>query len=235
VKTPASPKGIGWVVATATGVIVLVWFAFLVRVPEPPALPPPSRPAAVALVDPVVITGTMLLDPTPLFLPTEFNSSRIDYVPREPSGAFAGFPSKMTFSDSQLELNLPPPAMVPVLPAEALAGDPPGAPFIGFDRADPIVEPIVPRVAYVEIVDAGSGRSVFGAPVTDARPPVSTVPWQPMEFIAAVDPSGLVGPVVPTTRSGVGEVDAYFGRYLAETLRVGQRLAPGFYRIMVGP
>jgi hypothetical protein len=90
-------------------------------------------------------------------------------------------------------------------------------------------------MAYVEIVDAGTGRSVFGAPVNDAQPPTSSVPWQPMEFMAAVDSSGLVGPVVPTTRSGVAEVDAYFGRYLADTLRVGQRLAPGFYRIVVGP
>jgi len=53
--------------------------------------------------------------------------------------------------------------------------------------------------------------------------------------MAAVDPAGLVGPVVPTVRSGVSEVDDYFARYLEETLRVGQRLAPGFYRISVGP
>jgi hypothetical protein len=187
------------------------------------------------LVDPVVITGTMLLDPTPLFLPTEFNSSRIAYVPTEPGGAFAGFSPKLTFSDAELQLHLPPPAVVPGSPADAIAGDPPGAPFIGFDRADPVMEPVSPRAAYVEIVDAGTGRRVFGTPVADARPPASSVPWQPMEFMAAVDAAGLVGPVVPTTRSGVVDVDAYFGRYLADTLRVGQRLAPGFYRIMVGP
>ena len=56
-----------------------------------------------------------------------------------------------------------------------------------------------------------------------------------MEFIAAVDTAGLVGPLVPTVRSTDADVDDYFGRYLAETLRVGQRLAPGFYRISVGP
>jgi hypothetical protein len=189
----------------------------------------------VGVVDPVGITGTMLLDPTPLFLPTAFNSSRIDYVPREPGGAFAGFAPKMTYSVSELELRLPPPATIPSTPAAALAGDPPGAPFLGFDRPDPVMEPVSPRAAYIEIVDAGTGRSVFGTPVSDAHPPASLMPWQPMEFIAAVDSAGLVGPVVPTTRSGVGEVDAYFGRYLADTLRVGQRLAPGFYRIIVGP
>ncbi len=46
---------------------------------------------------------------------------------------------------------------------------------------------------------------------------------------------GLVGPPVLTVHSDVAEVDAYFGRYLAEGLRIGQRLNPGFYRIRVGP
>jgi hypothetical protein len=235
VKSPAPRKGLAWTLASIAGVAVLVLFAFLVRVPEAPPAGPAPRPPTVGLVNPVVITETMLQDPTPLFLPTEFNSSRIDYVPREPSGAFAGFPPKMTFSDVALELHLPPPVAVPATPADALAGDPPGAPFIGFDRGDPVVEPVSPRAAYIEIVEAGTGRSVLGTPVGDAHPPASSVPWQPMEFIAAVDSSGLVGPVVPTTRSGVADVDAYFGHYLADTLRVGQRLAPGFYRIIVGP
>lgn len=221
--------------ASVTGVIVLVWLAFLVRIPEAPPVKPLPRPPAVGLVDPVVITATMLIDPTPLFLPTEFNSSRTNYVRREPGGAFAGFPAKMTFSDAGLDLHLPPPIALPATPADALAGDPPGAPFIGFDRPDPVVEAVSPRSAYVEIVDEGTGRSVFGAPVNDAHPPASSVPWQPMEFIAAVDTAGLVGAVMPTVRSGVGDVDTYFGRYLADTLRVGQRLEPGIYRIIVGP
>jgi len=214
---------------------VIVWLAFLVRVPGPP--PPTAREATrspVGLVDPVVIEGTMLFDLTPLFLPTEFNSSRKPYVPREPGAAFTGFPANLTFAASGLALHLPPAAAVPENPAEALAGDPPGAPFIGFGRSNLKVETLPPREAYVEIVDAGNGRRVFGQPVADAHPPTSA-PWKPMEFMAAVDSAGLVGSVVPTVRSGIGEVDDYFARYLAETLRVGQRLAPGFYRISVGP
>jgi hypothetical protein len=216
------------------GVIVLLLLMFLIRVPEPPVAAPAPKPAGVRLVDSGVIMTTMLLDPTPLFLPTEFNSSRIDYVPREPGGAFAGFPFKKTFSDSELELHLPPATAVPATPADALAGDPPGAPFIGFGRADPVVEPLSPRGAYVAIVDAGTGRSVLEMTLADAHPPAAAQ-WRPMEFIAAVDPSGLVGPLVPTSRSGADDVDTYFGHYLADTLRVGQRLAPGFYRITVGP
>lgn len=224
-----------WIWASISGVIALVGVAYLIRVPGPEILPPRPEPPSVRLVDPGVIMGTMLRDPKPLFLPTEFNSSRRDYVPTEPGGAFAGFPSKLTFSESELSLILPPSAAVPASPAEALQGEPPGAPFIGFDRADPVMEPISPRGAYVEIIEAGTGKTVFGKPIGDAHPPVTSLPWQPMEFIAAVDATGLVGAVVPTTRSGVSEVDSYFAHYLAETFRVGQRFSPGFYRISVGP
>ena len=118
--------------------------------------------------------------------------------------------------------------------AESLVGDPPGAPFLGFGRTDLQVDRLPARGAFVEITEAGSGRSVFARPVADVNPP-GGAPWQPMEFLAAVDAAGLVGPLVPTLRSGVYEVDNFFQRYLADTLRVGSRLPPGFYRITVGP
>jgi hypothetical protein len=207
--------------------------ALSIRAPEtPPAARKPAQ-ASVGLVDPVVIRGTMLFDLTPLFLPTEFNSSRKDYVTREPGGAFAGFPFKPAFAESDIALHLPEPAAVPESPAEALVGDPPGAPFIGFGRTDMTLEVLAPRAAYVEISEAGSGRRVFSQPVSDAHPPIPA--WKPVEFIAAVDSSGLVGPPVLTVHSDAADVDAYFARYISETLRVGQRLAPGFYRICVGP
>jgi hypothetical protein len=208
---------------------------YLVRVPVAPA---PSRPAVapvVALVDPVATRATLLRDPTPLFLPTEYNSSRQEYVAVEPAGAFEGFPPQYVFEATQLDLRLPPAEVVPSSPAEALAGDPLGAPFVGFGRGDLVVQPVAKRAAYVEIMESGTGRLVYGAAIGDARPPASSVPWQPMEFMAAVDAAGLVGSLVPTVRSGVDEMDAYFSRYLTETLCVGQRLRPGFYRISVGP
>jgi hypothetical protein len=211
-----------------------VWVAFQVRLPESPsAAAVPSR-SSVGLVDQVAIQGTMLRDPTPLFLPTEFNSSRKDYVLRESVGGFASFSAILTFDESELKLSLAQAADVPSSPAQALAGEPPGAPFLGFGRTDIIVQPLAPRGAYVEITEAGTGRSVFGEPVRDAHPP-SQAPWKPMEFMAAVDAAGMVGPLVLTVHSDVAEVDAYFGRYLVEKLMVGQRLEPGFYRISVGP
>jgi hypothetical protein len=229
------PSGKAWTWAIIAGVIALVGLTFIVRAPQlPPAPAPAAGTPTIGLVDPVVIRGTMLFDVTPLFLPTEFNSSRKDYVPREPEGTFAGFPFKRTFDDLELALHLPGAADVPESPADALVGDPPGAPFLGFGRGDLKMEPLAPRGAYVEITEAGTGRDVLSEPVSDAHPP-SSAPWKPMEFIAAVDAAGLVGPLILTVHSDVGEVDAYFGRYLTENLRIGQRLSPGFYRICVGP
>ena len=223
-----------WATVSVLGVVGLVWLASHVHLPEPRTGGQPTAHPSVGLVDPVVIQGTMLRDPTPLFLPTEFNSSRKDYRPGEPGGAFSGFAAKLTFSESELALHLPPAVAVPAAPADALAGSPPGAPFLGFGRSDMNVELLAPRGAYVEIVDSGSGRSVLARPLLDAYPP-SSAPWKPMEFMAAVDSAGLVGPLVLTVHSDVAEVDAYFGQFLAENLRVGQRLEPGFYRICVGP
>ena len=231
----AKVQGIGkvWTGCLIAGVIVIAWLAFQVRGPDAPPAVEMAQNSAVGLVDPGVIKKTMLFDLAPLFLPTEYNSSRKTYVPTEPGGTFAGFSFKPTFSDSQIDLHLPPPVEVPASPAEALVGDPPGAPFIGFGRTDIKTEPLASRAAYVEITDAESGRNVFSQPVSDAQPPAPG--WKPMEFMAAVDAAGLVGPPVLTVHSDVAEVDAYFGRYLAEGLRIGQRLNPGFYRIRVGP
>jgi hypothetical protein len=222
-------------IAAVTGVIGFCVLAFLVKVPEPHLQEAGRAAPSVGLLDPVVVKATMLSDPTPLFLPTQFNSSRRDYVAKEPGGAFSGFQPKLSFGESELALRLPASSVVPTSPAEALAGDPPGAPFLGFGRRDPVTQPLSARTAYVEIRNSGTGSRVFAEAVADAHPPARSLPWQPMEFIAAVDAAGLVGPLVPTQRSGVDDVDTYFGRYLAETLRVGQRLAPGFYRIVVGP
>jgi len=224
-----------WAWATGAGVLVLVGLAYLVRVPVESAATRPTGQPVVALVDPVATRATMLRDPTPLFLPTEFNSSRQEYVAVEPAGAFAGFPAQYVFEATQLVLRLPAAEAVPASPAEALAGDPLGAPFVGFGRGNLVIQPVAIRSAYVQIMESGTGRLVYGAAITDARPPDSSVPWQPMEFLAAVDAAGLVGSLVPTARSGVDEMDAYFSRYLADTLCVGQRLSPGFYRISVGP
>ncbi len=139
-------------------------------------------------------------------------------------------------------LDLPPPVAMPAKPADALEDAMPGPILVGFGRTNEPVPSLPPRGAIVDIVVAGTGRAALSAPAmariqtlaTGARPP-SGRPWQAMEFLAVVDPAGLVAPLTLTTRSGVEEIDTYFRNFLARTLRMGERLPPGFYRISVGP
>jgi hypothetical protein len=60
-----------------------------------------------------------------------------------------------------------------------------------------------------------------------------------MEFLVVVSSSGIVGDLVQMPSSVLGEVDekadAFFRSYLVKTFRLGERLNPGRYRVVVGP
>lgn len=228
-----------WAVAGAGAAAVGALVVILFRQAAPPSAMPvktPHRPT-VTLVnakDQAVNDEAVLLDPTPLFLPTKWNATQRELAPPDPGGRFQGFDApKLSFAENELKLGLPAPIAVPAGPAEAVAADAPTSVLAGFGRVDgPEVGPTA-RGAFVEIRLASDGRKVLAQAIDG--PPPGKGGWAPVEFMARVDAAGLVGPLVVTDRSGLEEVDAFFANYLARTLRVGERLAPGFYRICVGP
>jgi len=65
--------------------------------------------------------------------------------------------------------------------------------------------------------------------------PAGQLEWQPAEFLVCVTAEGLLGRPVETVSSDVEDVDAFFRDYLTNTLRLGERLPPGMYRVVVGP
>ena len=244
-----------WVVAALAALGVLALFLALFRSPVPPPPAPVGRlkptvevPASGELA---INDRAVFKDPTPLFLPTRWNSAPPELKRREPEGAFTGYDSKYAFIENDLQLNMPPSIAVPARPVEALVGHAPGNPYLGMGRVDVTVPPLAPRWAFVEIVAAETGRRVF------ARPLVATAElgeragtlqagnWQPVEFMAAVDAAGLVGRLTPVARADSAADDPFFElpgqslsaleNYLAQRLRIGDRLPPGFYRIFVGP
>ncbi|MSU22496.1 MAG: hypothetical protein EXS32_01600 [Opitutus sp.] len=239
-----------WAWAAGCGVVATALVVALLSGPK--RLPPgPSAPRAGQSIDlqkldanSALNDAATLLDPTPLFLPTKHNSAQKDVAPLEPGGTFQSYriPPKLNFAETGPEFRLPPPVDAPARPTDALAADAPGVLLLGLGRAEPPGVVLPARGAFVEIVAAGTGQQALPrqrlaqvqALAAAARPPAGRT-WQPMEFLAAVDAAGLVGPLVLTARSGVEEVDAYFQNYLVRTLRVGERLAPGFYRIGIGP
>jgi hypothetical protein len=227
-----------WTVALASSAALMLLAMALFRAPRPP----PPAPAAAKLTirvgqggssDALLNQEALFHDPTPLFLPTEWNST--PQSPRqEPDIAFRSYPPELT---RDLQLNRPPPIPVPGSPGEALVANPPGNPLVGIGRTDSAVPVLPVRGAFVEIVAAGSGTPVYSRALADARPPTAAV-WQPLEFMVEVDAAGLVGQPALTKGSEVEQVDAYFGGsdgYLTQNLRVGELLGPGFYRISVGP
>jgi len=88
----------------------------------------------------------------------------------------------------------------------------------------------------IEIREVGTGRTVR-VPNLAANVvlPVGPAEWQPAEFLVCVTAEGLLGTPVETVSSDVEDVDVFLRDYLANTLRLGERLAPGMYRVIVGP
>jgi hypothetical protein len=105
----------------------------------------------------------------------------------------------------------------------------------GFGRANEIIHALSPRGGYIEVFSTASGERLWGAPLPpEARPP-GDKPWAPCELLAKIDAAGLAAPLIVTEGSRVDEVDAHFKNFLARTYRIGERLSPGFYRIVVAP
>jgi hypothetical protein len=180
-----------------------------------------------------------LRDLAPLFLPTSYNAAPTEPLAREPAlNVFDADTTKLNFGETDPGLQLPTPLHAPGTPAEVLADSP--APLAaGIGRTDAKLPTALPHGAYLEVFAASSGESVLIQTLDPSAGPKAVdrpVPdWRPLEFMAAVDPSGLVGQLVLTTGSGSEDVDNHFRNYLARTFRIGDRLTPGFYRIVVGP
>ncbi len=179
----------------------------------------------------------MLRDPLPLFLPSQWSASadvlRGD-IWRDPQTSFQDFPPKLKFAESRLALPMPAVAEVPGRAGEAFDVERAKRPFAGFGQSGAEVGALPGRVAFLEVVSAGDGQRLISQPLANAAPPAD-VPWQPLEFLVAVDVRGVVGSPVLTESSTVAAVDGYFQDYVVKVLHLGERLAPGFYHVGIGP
>lgn len=177
-----------------------------------------------------------LFDPTPMFLPTEWNSGQ-NALPanliRIPGRSFENYPPKLTYRESSLALSMPSDRESPDQAIEVLAMLDLESPLMALGKTEGSLAKLDVRDAQIEVAIAKTGQRVLMAAVQGAA--VSGDVWQPLELLVAVDAAGVVGAPVITQRSGSEQVDRFFKDYLAKTMRVGERLAPGVYRILVGP
>ena len=177
-----------------------------------------------------------LLDPTPLFLPTPWNSGQNalpDNLIRVSGRSFQDYPPKLIYREASLALSLPAGRGLPERAVEVLAKLDLESLLMALGKEEVSLVKLEGRMAQIEVTSAKTGQRVLVKVVQAAAVPGEG--WQPLEFLVAIDPAGLVGAPVITERSGSEPVDRFFREYLAKTMRVGERLAPGAYRVLVGP
>lgn len=193
--------------------------------------------------DHVLKDEALIRDLRPLFLPTEFNAA-LPEPRREPGRTILDEQRpRWDFPEGELALNrdLPAAATLNRRPAErATASDvlesgEVGLGMIGFGRNKPTIDALAPRGGFLEVVAVSTGQRVLVESLPPELGPGGGKPWEPMELFAAVDVAGLASPLVVTEGSRVDEVDAHFRRILSQGYRIGERLPPGFYRVVVGP
>ena len=249
--TPTKRRWAGWWVAGLTVVFALMALVVLFR--PLGKNENTTRPAAAPKInvarleegqgDRRLREQATLFDPTPLFLPTEWNTNQRPLpaaVQRQPGQIFRPFDPNLQYGAAELALPVAAAQLLPKSPVELLK-DPTHDPFLAFDREDVPLTPLSPRPGLVEVRKVATGEMVFVRNLeTDAMLPAGRTDWQPTEFLVAVTAAGLLGrPVqgrpVDTANSDIEEVDAFFRDYLVKTLHLGERLPPGMYRVVVGP
>jgi hypothetical protein len=229
----------------ATLVILLAgagWWAWSERTMAQPEQKPARPPepfvqlagASGATADRVLQDRAEFFDPTPLFLPTARNAGQGGLPARlvaQPGQIFGEFAAKWSVA----EVGLPsygadavtaPEGLVDVM---ARANE---APFAGLGERGAPARRVAARAAFLEIKSM-QGNTLIAGPLPAAGVPRND--FAPLEFLATVSAAGLVGEPLLVSGSGAEDVDNFFRDYLAKTFRLGERLAPGVYRVVVGP
>lgn len=249
--TQASPANSIWFegragrvarVAILTGVLLHLAGFFIFRVvaepeiktsqPNPKVSVASSSKAAEAL-----IAMAELADSEPLFLPTRWNAttSPVQVVSaRLNASPFDTFPPEIALDSATFKAQTSPRSNANVLPEEVLTLEP-GTVFstFGSDLSLPPVEQ--PKGPVMEIYDFETGQLLGTYPFTvDALGETAPESWRFAEFQVFVEDTGLLGDPLLVTSTDQEELDRALGRFLLRRLK-SDSLAPGYYRIVIGP
>lgn len=187
-----------------------------------------------ATPDQVLRERAELLDPTPLFFPTEWNyglqPERVASL-GQLGQVFGSFEAKLTVGDQsmvpfRLEGTPVPEKLSDVLSQGSEAS------FDGMGQIDRQRSTLPVRAGHVEVRDLENGNLIISQSLTGISPPRGD--FAPLEFLVTVSSGGMVGDPVLTTASEGEDVDNFFRDYLVRSYRLGERLLPGRYRVLVG-
>jgi hypothetical protein len=231
-----------WIGMALAAAVTVAWWSWT-RTKLPPVLATTAKPAQplVRLTGAGTVTGnqvlremTELMDPAPLFLPTEWNYGQRELpaaVLKQPGQVFGGIPAIFTVDEQNLtpygmEATAVPEKLVDVL----VQGN--EAPFAGLGQIGGLRPTLPVRLAFIEVWELKNGKVIISQQLSGILVPRSD--FAPMEFLVMVGSAGLIGEPILTSGSGWDEVDNFFRIYLAKSYRLGERLHPGQYRVLVG-
>ncbi len=231
-----------WIGLACAAVVTTVWWGWTQA--RPPAMavagqaPQPFvrlAGAGTATNDQVLRERADLFDPTPLFFPTEWNYGQRplrESLRRQPGQVFGSFEPKWTFTDPTLKTYGVEATPAPEKLSDVLTqGN--EAPFAGIGHIDVRRSALPERMGFLEVRRFGNSE-----PIIEQTLRYLTLPrldYAPLEFLVVVSSAGIVGDPVLTSGSGWEEVDGFFRAYIVKTFRLGERLNPGRYRVLVGP
>jgi hypothetical protein len=178
----------------------------------------------------------LLQDPTPLFLPTEFNSGKVRPPRKEEQSlgtSFSSIPAKMLFGDTDIQLALPEVVSIPERALDLVIGGEHQVKFTELARENPKGDPLSSRQGYLKVLSFTSGSELWSQEISGGALEFELeAPW---EFVVAVNRAGLMSfPAVVNAGEGALIDIAQITEVLREK-RLGARLDPGIYRILLGP
>lgn len=194
-----------------------------------------SRLEQAATAD-LVVEEALFYDPTPMFLPTEWNSDQNSLpsnVLSDPGQMFQDFKARLVFQRDALSLNMPEYGESLRQPTDLVSGVEDMARLSGLGARDLKIGNLAPRGGYVEVVSMATGSVTYQAPL--GMQGLGGDLWQPLELTGAVTAAGVVGQLSIVASTGGVELDQRIRDHLLKSKHLGEQLSPGFYRIFVGP
>jgi hypothetical protein len=97
------------------------------------------------------------------------------------------------------------------------------------------VSPVVlgERGGFLEISSLRDGKTVIAQKIE--KIPGMDSDFSPFEFLLSVSPAGLTTDPILMSGARREEIEVFLRTYLAKSFRVGERLASGRYRVLIGP
>lgn len=231
-----------WVgLVSAVGVIG-VWWSWTQGSPPVRKVTVGAKPPFVRLAgagagaaDQVLREQADLFDPTPIFFPTQWNygqRSLPERLRRPPGQVFGSFEPIYIFTEQSLKLfgaeTTPPPEKLSDILTQGNE-----APFAGIGQID-VSGPILPeRGGFLEVNGLADGKSIVSEALNGVNLPGPD--YAPLEFLVVISSAGVIGQPVLISGSGREGIDGFFSSYLVKTFRLGERLMPGRYRVLIGP